>query len=130
MYISLVTLNAGKSAERQFFMRLKTSLVVQEGVMIPQNETPCLELDGDTMKSCLSILPATVRVLRCGCPSVQWLLTVVPSVGFKDRLLEAIHDVLRKLQKPGENFKIVAPTEWRIGTVITITRIVAPKIVE
>jgi hypothetical protein len=56
-------------------MRLKTSLIVQEGVMIPQGETPVLELNSTDKVDVLSLVPPTVRFLRCGCPSVQWLIT-------------------------------------------------------
>ncbi len=114
-------------------MRLKVSLIVQQDMMIPQTETPVLELASMSIDAALSLLPTAVRFLRCGCPSVQWLITTdnfsVCRNGreIQDGVADAVHNALCNLQNPGENFKVESPEVWNEGSVITLTRIIAPK---
>ncbi len=95
--------------------------------MIPQSETPPLALDIRSRQRVLELVPPTVRFLRSGCPSVQWVV-VVDALGLSEEnrrlILDVVQDAFSNLQMPGENFKIQTPTdEWKPGTVFTINRL-------
>ncbi|KKU49804.1 MAG: hypothetical protein A3F53_00035 [Candidatus Zambryskibacteria bacterium RIFCSPHIGHO2_12_FULL_48_10] len=106
-------------------MRLKISLVVEEEVMIPQNESPVLQNPG-LFGNKSEVVAKTVNFLRCGCPSVQLISGNPYSEQLAKDMLDKFQGMFSSLQKPGEQFEIQAPSgRWSQESIITITRIVA-----
>lgn len=103
-------------------MRLKTSLIQQQGVMIPSSETPVLYVD----HTLLAFLPQALNFLRSEVPSVQLLLGCMKNEGD----IEQFKETLQSLTLSQERFDISWPVQAEIGTVITLTRIVEPNVEE
>ena len=113
----------------------KLGLIVQDGKMILQSESPVFTFGNTDPQAALCLIPSTIGFLRCGCPSVQWLIVgqlfYAGGLSRQQIVLEKVGQAFQELQVAGERFKINAPSRiWIEGSVVTIARTIAPNMVE
>ena len=115
-------------------MRLKTSLIVQQGVMIPQTETPVVSV---TEIECSAEVASVANFLRSGCPSVQisippsWVNShIVETRGFVRGELDllSLSGVVDEMFY--ETFRMSWPDSDNRGRILIIRRTVAQRAIK